>query len=278
MKPDLSIIYVNFNTTELLRESLQSLRDHSSGVSYEVIVVDNASDEPPKLDPNAKLIRSRENLGFGRGNNRGAGEAKGEFLLFLNTDAFISAETKLPEIIKYLRKHPKVGALLPRLVDREGRVQPTQVAHDPSLWRILLDKPIRLFPGRLRRRFGWVSLDFNQPDKAVSVDVAVAAALFVHRDVFKQIGGFDPDFFMFFEDSDLCRRIREAGCSVEFHPEWQITHLWGSSIASNRKRKELYFRSQSVYLAKHSSRLEAVAAQALAWLYVRLRRLKGDAY
>jgi GT2 family glycosyltransferase len=278
MKPDLSVIYVNFNTTDLLRESLQSLRDHSAEVSYEAIVVDNASDEPPELDSSVKLIRSKENLGFGRGNNRGIGEAEGNFLLFLNTDAFISAETKLSEIVEYLRAHPKVGALLPRLVDREGRVQPTQVAHDPSLWRVLLDKPLRLLPSSLRRSFGWVNLDFNLPTEPTAVAVAVAAALFVRRDVFEQIGGFDPGFFMFFEDSDLCRRIRKEGYAVEFHPEWQITHLWGSSISSDRKRKELYFQSQQRYFSKHAGTPTRIMAGALRPLYVMAQRLRGRGY
>ncbi len=286
MKPDLSVVYVNFNTTEVLIRSLESLRRHNGDVSYEAIVVDNGSEESPKgrLPEGTRLLEPGENLGFGKGNNLGAREAQGEILLILNTDAFICERTRVDQIVSFLREHPEVGAILPRLIDEFGWIQAGQVGYDPKLWRIVLDKPFKVLwraePLRalLRPLAALINLDFAIPERATEVEAATAAALFVRRDTFQKIGGFDEDFFMYLEDFDLCRRVRENGQRVEFHPEWEATHLLGQSIANNRHRKRLYFESQYLYFRKHSNFLVASVVRLFQLPYIAVMRLLGKGY
>lgn len=236
----LSVIYVNYNTTELLLESMRSLRRLDGLFTYEVIVVDNAS---AKFDaaavraarPDAKVIVSEENLGFGKGNNLGAKAATGEYLWILNTDTVVPEDHNLGQLVKFLDEHSEYGAALPLLVNAEGSVQPAQTAHFPSPVRVLMRK-----------------VDYAET-KTMDVEVAVAAALFIRRAVYERVGGFSPEFFMFFEDSDLCHKIGAEGLKIRFMAETKMIHLWGQSIRGKRsfsQRKKLYFRSQDIYMRK----------------------------
>jgi GT2 family glycosyltransferase len=278
----LSIVYVNYNTTELLVASLRSLK-RLAGLEYEVLVVDNASKDFDEaavkaVAPAAKIVRSAENLGFGRGNNLGAAEARGEYLWILNTDTLVPEGNGLDKLVRFLDGHREYGAALPLLKDDTGVVQPTQVAYFPTPAKILLNVPVRvaakLLPG-LRRLYARVNLDYA-PVETRDVEVAVAAAIVVRREVYEQVGGFSPEFFMFYEDSDLCRKIWKAGHGIRWMTEATTVHLWGQSIRGKRsfsKRKELYFRSQDIYLRKWHSKTGQVLVKCLRWPLVLRYRL-----
>lgn len=257
----LSIIYVNYNTTDLLRDSLTSLQ--SLPIEHEVIVVDNASKRFDPRDitvqfPDVKVITSSENLGFGRGNNLGVEASSGEYLWILNTDTLLPEDQQLERLIKFMDDNPNYGAALPLLTDEKGVIQPAQVSYFPTPTRTLLNIPVRLAAKVLpvaRSLYGRVNMDYLSPITR-DVEVAVGAALIIRRTAYAQVDGFSPEFFFFYEDSDLCRKLSLAGYKVRWFTEAHMIHLWGASITGMGafvRRKRLYFASQDVYLKKWHS-------------------------
>jgi GT2 family glycosyltransferase len=270
---NLSIIYVNYNTTTLLIDSLESLKYLHSKLSYEVIIVDNASrnfEKEPIITayPKAKIIESNENLGFGRGNNLGAAAASGEYLWILNTDTIVPENNNLTALIDFLDNDTSYAAALPMLTNAAGEIQPAQVSHFPSVGGLIASIPIRLIVKILpmsKRLFAKTNLDYA-PLKTADVEVVVAAALVVRTTVFHQVGGFSSEYFMFYEDSDLCKKIAEAGFKTRHFLDAHITHLWGKSITGNAsfvRRKKLYFASQNIYFKKWSGLFGLVTVKLL---------------
>jgi GT2 family glycosyltransferase len=258
-----SIIYLNWNTTKLTLNSIRSLRNLNGLFDYEVIVADNGSDNFDPADitkefPEAKVVENGENLGFARGNNAGAKVARGEYLWILNTDTLVPADHHLERLVEWLDRHPAYAAAAPRLTNDLNEVQPGQVAYFPTPVNILLNIPARLLAGWIPGLKHWaasVNYDYRRLETG-DVEVVVAAALFVRRSAFEEVGGFSPEFFFFFEDSDLCRKLWQSRHKIRFVAESHMVHLWGKSITGNRsfsRRKELYFKSQDVYLRKWHS-------------------------
>ena len=241
-----SIIIVSYNNQKEIRDCLSSIEKKcqgSLGVDYEVIVVDNLSQDKTREIikrefPEIKLIEPTKNLGFGQGNNRGAREAQGEYLFFLNPDTIMVND--LPRIItNFFQKNPQAGAMGPRQLDEKLTVRPENIAVDPSLPNLIRG----IFP----RKWDW--------DKEQEVDLVCGAALAVQKKVFGQVKGFDSDFFLYMEENDLCLRIREEGHKVFYNPRGKIIHLSGRSIGNDWKRKKLYYKSQNLFYQKHYSPL-----------------------
>lgn len=238
----ISIIYVNYNTDELLRASLTSLKKNFHSTGYEVIVVDNASasfDETAvkKIFPSAQVIKSPENLGFGKANNLAAKQAKGEYLWLLNTDTVIPPDNNLNMVIDFLDTHTSYGAASPQLILGNGKPQSTQVANFPSVTRQIMQK---IAPGS---NFAMHYL----PTSTTDVPCMAAAAIFLRKSAFDAVGGFAPDYFMYFEDTDLWRKFRRAGQKIRFIPAARVTHLESQSIKNRAKSKEIYYASQDIY-------------------------------
>lgn len=245
----LSIIYVNYNTDELLFDSLKSLSELAiKQADYEVIVVDNASrnfasTQLRKLYPRMQILQQSANLGFGGGNNVGVQAAKGEYVWLLNTDTLIPKDNKIDELISFLDDHPEYAAALPLLTDDKKRVQPAQVDDLPTVFDLTIRKPF----DTLRKKATDNSMP---PELSGPVEVAVAAALIVRRADYRLIGGFDSRYFMYYEDTDLCKALKTAGKKIYFARESHIIHLWGGSIKSSAERKQYYYQSQLKYFRK----------------------------
>lgn len=280
---NLSIILVNYNTTGLLVECLGSVRANLQVPEYEIIVVDNASTDfdmeaVTSVAPGARIIRKDRNQGFGAGTNQGVKHARGGYLWLLNSDTLVPPGNRMHRVLDFLDAHLQYAAALPLLTDPQGRAQPGQVAHFPSIPRLIADKPARMIarvlgPPRSSTVFGWVHPDFL-PMESRDVDVAVAAALVIRRSVFEAVGGFDERFFMYFEDSDLCRKLCAAGLAVRFMVEARIIHLWGKSTKTTRRRKALYYAGQDAYFRKWHGPSAAAAVRLLraplaAWYRLR---------
>lgn len=248
----LSIVYVNYNTEDLLIDSLASLKKNlkMKPSEYEVLVVDNASrelnkDRILKVFKGTRIYPLKDNMGFGGGNNVGVSHARGEYVWLLNTDTIIPIDNRMHELIDFLNNNKKYAAASPLLTDRDGNVQPSQVDRFPTLYRLLLIKPMRLLVNRIVRRTEDVLFDQD-----VDVDVAVAAAFVVSRKVYQQVGGFDSRYFMYYEDTDLCRKIYGVGYRIRFIVTSHVIHLWGRSISSSSDRKRYYYESQNKYFYK----------------------------
>ncbi len=198
--------------------------------------------------PWVKLIKSKENLGFGKGNNRGAQEADGEILFFLNPDTILKNNT-VGSIRKFFQEEPRAGAVGPRQLFKSGGNRPENIAEDPSLINLIRN----IFP----RKYDW--------DQRQQVEVVCAAAIAIRKKVFDQAGGFDPEFFMYMEENDLCLRIRKLGKSIYYDPQGEVIHLAGKSTKDVRDIKKMYYQSQDLFYRKHYSKPALYAMKALRW-------------
>ena len=230
MKPELSVIIVSFNTKEVTLACLTSLYQHTTDLDFEVVIVDNGStdgtvDELTKFTKshnNATLIPSSINLGFGNANNLGAKNAAGQYFLFLNSDTVLTANI-LPKCLARARAS-KVGVYSCGLVNIDGTPQ-VSGGRFPNLGRLIAwqffidDLPL------IGRKIGSIHPRFSSP----IVDWVTGAFMLIPAAVFKKIGGFDENIFMYTEEVELCYRIKKLGHPVVLDQSTIITHLGGAS-------------------------------------------------
>ena len=279
--PDLSIIIVNWNTRELLRECLAALTKDEGrktkdeppsslvlGPSSDVIVVDNASAdgsvEMVRRDfPDVRLIVNESNLGFARANNRGIAASRGRYVLLLNSDTVASTDA-LEMLVAFMDAHPEAGVGGPRLLRPDGTAQPYAFGGDPTLSYLLR----RGFNRLLRHRY----LHDWDTDVIQEVDWVSGACLMARRAAIEQAGPLDEAMFMYFEDNEWCLRIRKAGWKVYYDPQAAIVHLGGQSLAKNPAARQAYSESLRYFYRKHYSRAEQLLLAALLPLYRRMIR------
>lgn len=248
-----SVVVVSHNGKSFTLDCVRSLQAQSYGEILEVIVVDNASSDGSveAIRSNCagvRLIALPTNRGFGSANNRGAAEAKGEFLFFLNNDTTMRGDS-ITALATFLRTRPAAAVVGPRLRNPDGTIQ-VSAGDFPGIggeWRSRREQ--RMMRSRnptslalLERRFA----------RAMKVDWVTGAAMMVRRDAFESVGGFDEEFFMYFEDADLCRRLSGAGYQVWHLPDVSITHYGGASGGGALIRSE-YRRGQLRFYEKHCS-------------------------
>lgn len=255
MNPELSIIIVSWNVKQLLRESLLSIQRHLTRVSTEIIVVDNAStDESASMVanefPDVSLIANSANKGFGQANNQGLARAKGNYILFLNDDTQLM-DGGVEQAIEYLKAHPLVGLVGLQLKNLDGSVQ-SSVRHFPKLTDQLMYilKLHLLFPhSRPIQHYLCTNFDYTQP---AQVDQVMGAALLLSSDLAKKLGGFDQRYPNWFEEVDLCQRIKQSGKQVWYLPLAPITHVKGASFSQQRplKLQRMYNYSMRQYFKR----------------------------
>ncbi len=257
---DLSIIIINWNSTQYARQCIRSIYEQTRGLRVEVIVVDNAS---PQGDVDGLkvefaeviLIKSSENLGFARANNRAAAKAKGEFLLFLNPDTKL-VHPALEVMVTALRSRPKAGVLGCKLLNEDLSVQTTCIQTFPTILNQALDADA------LRRRWPTSPLWGTAPlglatSEPVPVEVVSGACMLIRRDVFVQVGGFSEDYFMYAEDVDLCRTTDRAGFRNYFIGSARLIHYGGGSSTPN-SATIMKWRSILHYHEKHHGKTYAL--------------------
>ncbi|MBP6015975.1 MAG: glycosyltransferase family 2 protein [Candidatus Promineofilum sp.] len=264
MSPDLSIIIVNWNVRDLLRNCLHSIDAGRGTLSVEVIVVDSASaDDSVAMVrdefPWVSLIPCAENVGFPRGNNLGLAEALGTYLLLLNPDTVILADV-LPKMVAFLQACPDVGALGPQLLNTDGSIQSSRRRFPTAATGFLESTWLEgLAPGVLRRYY---ALDL--PDDATAdVDWLTGACIMVPRTVYEEIGGLDEGYYMYSEELDWCRRIKAAGRRVVYYPAAQVIHHIGKSSEQAVTARHINFqRAKLRYFRKYHGRVLAGALRA----------------
>jgi GT2 family glycosyltransferase len=251
-----SIVIVNYNGGGVIIDCLASIFQHLDTASVEVIVVDNNSrDRSPDLIeqkfPEVHLLRQSENLGFGAANNIGAHHAQGTYLFLLNSDTLIQSNI-LPALMSKLDSAPDIGIVGPRLLNPDGSFQ-LSAAYEIGLWgewRTLQE--VRKYRQPARRPALAQQYGADQ-----DVDIIVGAAMLMRRSHFFAIGGFDEHFFMYFEESDLCQRFRDAGYRLLYTPAVSLIHIGGFSVAQVAgKMAAEYRRSQRYYYQKHRPQWE----------------------
>lgn len=243
---EVSIIYVNYKTAGLILDSIRSVKEKTQGLAYEIIVVDNSSgDNSLELIkatfPEVICIQSAENLGFGRANNLGIEKAQGDCILFLNPDTVLRNDA-IRILYGFLIENPLAGACGGNLYDENGQPATSFSRKYPSfIWELLAILYIPPICVSHRR-----SLFFNKEGYPIEVASITGADLMIRRSVLSSVGGFDPDFFMNYEETELCNRIKRSGLKIYSVPSAQITHLEGR--ASYIKQSRLYFLYEGQYI------------------------------
>jgi N-acetylglucosaminyl-diphospho-decaprenol L-rhamnosyltransferase len=254
---NLSIVIVSWNVKALLERCLSSLAECSkrNGLWCEIIVVDNAStDGSPEMVqqrfPEVKLIASESNVGFAGANNVGVGHSSGRYILLLNPDTEVIGDA-LTTMTTYMDSHPDVGALGPKLLFPDGRVQPSR-RRFPTLGTAFLESTVlqQWFP-RNRVLSDYYILD-RSDDEEQDVDWVVGACLLMRRQAWEQVGPLDERLFMYSEELDWCRRLKAAGWRVMYIPSATVVHYEGKSSSQVVPARHTYFQSSKVfYFRKH---------------------------
>lgn len=256
---DLSIVIVNWNTKDLLRDCLRSVKAGIDGLNVEVLVVDNASqDESAEMVRHdfswVTLIETEHNLGFAGGNNVALRRATGRYVLLLNTDTLLHGAV-LDEAVAWLDRHLDVGVMGPRVLNTDGSVQASCSAF-PSL-RHLAMQTLGL------TKFGrWDSYRMTGWDRKSErhVEVISGAAMFVRRAALREVGLLDEAFFFYGEETDWCRRFKRAGWALVFAPIEAITHFGnGSAHKLNHRRDVLMTQGTTRLHLKHGGVLAGIA-------------------
>lgn len=251
----LSFVIVNYRSEEYLEKCLDSLHKSDIPCEYEAIVVHNDEIKAPQIrHEKVKVLDCKQNLGYARANNFGARHATGEIMCFLNPDTLIAADSKTWQQMLETFKDEKIAAIGPKLlIDIEKQTaQPWSAGKKITPLSIILNNI-----GIISSKRVWES---KTPIKAAWVS---GASLFVRRPLFEQLSGFDENFFMYFEDVDLCKRILQLEKKVLYYPKLAVFHHGGKSSSSNQLQKQQYYQSQDYYLRKHFGNL---AAFFMRWL------------
>lgn len=230
---DLSIVIVSWNVKKLLEECLESIWKNQENLTLEVFVSDNASSdgtaEMVKTKfPQVKYIQNEGNIGFPKANNRALRYAQGKYFLFLNPDTIV-APNALPEMVKFMEEHPKCGALGPKLLNPDETLQPSCRSF-PTLETQLyttffLDV---LFPKS--KIFGKYLMSYWNHDEIKEVDQPMGSALLVRRNALDKVCCFDENIFIWYDEVDLCYRIKKADWKIYFTPKAKIFHYGGQSF------------------------------------------------
>lgn len=268
-----SVIIVNWNTREMVLSLLESLSTAatSPGLELELIVVDNNSSDGSVEAirdefPAVKLVAQSENRGFAGGVNPGVEEATQPFVLLLNSDAQTSGSS-IREAALYMARCPEVGILGPQILSTERKPQ-SSAWRDPSLAWLALSA-LGLSKLKVLNFERYHEKPFTQ---AAQVDCVSGCAIMIRRDLLDELGGFDEDYFMYFEETDFCVRARRLGKQVHHAPVGEFLHEEGGTSKRVRFRTFLEFRrSQILFHRKHGGLASAIAARGLLALGSALR-------
>jgi GT2 family glycosyltransferase len=250
---ELSIIIVNWNTEALLQRCLESIYKYTENIDYEVIVVDNGScDNSVKMVqerfPQVILIENNENYGFSRANNIAFKRSSGSSVLFLNSDTEL-IDNSVKILHDFLNSDSKIGVCGGRLLYPDHREQ-LSYGYFSNFRRAVWNTICGVFKiSRWKKPIGVVAENTIYP---FQVDYVVGANLMIKRSVLNIVGLFDENFFAYFEDTDLCFRIKEANFQVWFTPKSKIIHVFGGSFGQfNEKKFKIFTKSQFMYYKKH---------------------------
>jgi GT2 family glycosyltransferase len=254
---EISFIIVNYRSESFLKNCLASIRQQAAPLSCEIVIVNNDAVSLEQLadDYQAKLIRSKANVGFARACNLGAQSATGEILFFLNPDTELLT-SNINELIQALRD-TGIGIVAPLLTTPNGSLQPWSQGGEITPWKTIVNN--------LR------GTKNNQPQTIKpfgATDWVSGAALAISKKTFFECGVFDEKFFMYFEDVDLCRRVRDMDKKILILSQIEVLHHGGKSIENITKQKEQYYASQDYYFKKHFGILSAFIAKLLRNIFL----------
>lgn len=239
---DISIVIVNYKNKGKVINCIESIKGSDlANISYEIIVVDNNSGDDIIVDVQKRFkdisfIQSNENLGMGGGNNLGIEQAEGDNILILNPDTLVKKDS-IKKMYEFLKKNDEVGIVGPKLIYPDGRLQNSCFRE----WKLLTPFYRRTFLGKINKKHvdRFLMKDKIPPTPfykggGIKVDWIMGSCLLIKGSVLKKVGLFDERFFMYFEDTDLCRRVRQVGKKVVYLPDAIVVHDHGRASAKKR--------------------------------------------
>jgi GT2 family glycosyltransferase len=247
---DLSIIIVSWNTKEFLLPCVRSVLENEQGISREVIVVDNGSQDGSGNEvkvkfPYISLVENQKNVGFAKAVNQGLQKASGRYILLLNPDTQMKGGT-IGRLVLFMDSHPDTGVAGAQLLNSDGSKQ-NSIANFPSLATELFNK--RLLRWLFPNRFPGKERHYPEP---VEVDSVIGACMMVRRETLNQVGSLDEDYFLFLEETDWCYRMKKAGWKIYHVPQAEVFHFQGKSAETDKNRSKVeYFRSRYHFFKKN---------------------------
>lgn len=287
----LSIIIVSFNTKEITKKCLLSLKKNfiRYPLDYEIIVADNNSQDESvqmlldleKQWNNLHIILSKKNLGFGKANNFGVEKSKGRYILYLNSDVIV-ADIDFRDLIKLMEMQKDIGALTVKVVLPTGEIDPASHRGFPTLWRSFtyfsgLEKFSRNIP-ILNKLFGGYHLVDLNLNEIHEIDVLTGAFLFTKREIVDKFGGFDKNYFAYGEDIEMAFQIKKMGYKIIYYPLWKVLHLKSASgLKKNdtkiRGKTSFYFYdSMKIFYQKHYAKDHNWLINQLVYLLISIKR------
>lgn len=253
---DLSVITVTWNSERFIGDQIRSVTNACEKISCEEIVIDNASEDGTvrlieERFPGVRLIKNSENLGFARANNKGVAEATGEFLLFLNPDMRCMPDS-LDAMVAWMKAHPKVGIAGCKLTDDAGTLlEHAKPRRFPTLFDefAIIFKLPHFFPHIIDHH---LMRDFDA-SKDQEVDTVRGAFMLMRKDMIEKLGfAFDPRYFIWFEDVDICREAKRLGYTVMYTPVISAVDYIGQSFKKRRTswKQQHFFKSMAQYFEK----------------------------
>jgi len=253
--PLLSIIIITWNSEEFIEKCLKSIFDSKGSIDLEVIVVDNASQDTTtkiieRFKPEVRLISNQQNLGYAKANNQGIEVSKGDYVLLLNPDVELK-ENCLKLMLDFLENHKDIDGLAPQLLNPDGSIQPS-CREFPDFSILLWEFSGLSFLFSKNRISGRWRMGYFDFQSSREVDQPMGSCLLLRRKVFQEIGVFDEQFSIFFNDVDLCYRIKKSGGKLYFLPEAKALHYKGGSTRQAKPQMILsahlsFFRFLSKY-------------------------------
>ena len=281
----ISAVLVNYNAGQELARALSSIAIELAGQEWEAVVVDNASSDGSAevvgdFAPHVRLVRNDQNVGFARGVNQGLAATSGPLVLLMNPDCRLGAGA-VTILAHELASADSYAVAGPRILNPDGTVQGS-ARGDPDMFTGLFGRTTvlrRLLPDLAVARRNVVSSDAGRKEKSsVAVDWLSGACLLVRREALNSVNGFDERYFLYWEDADLCRRLRGTGAEIRYVPAATATHRVGQSSRSVRAASvRAFHESAYLYYATHVAStsspkrwLAKVLLSVRCWLYLRL--------
>jgi GT2 family glycosyltransferase len=251
-----SIVIVNYNTTDDIKKCIESIKACTITIGYEIIVADNCShDRSIEKIKNEftgiKLFLLDKNYGFGAGCNYGASKSKGKYFLFLNPDTIIENDT-IDKMFYFLENNKNIGVCSVLMENKSDNI-PYFYNSFPDLTWEFMEMTGFLHNKRIRKLYN--DANENHSSESMEIDWAIGACLMIRREVFDLVKGFDEQFFLYYEDTDLQRRIRNEGYKVMLLNKLKIKHEGKSSIEENETGENTYYLNMHIskmkYYIKH---------------------------
>jgi GT2 family glycosyltransferase len=268
---DVSVLIVSFNTREMTLAAISSVVRETRDVAYEIIVVDNAStdgsaDAIAAHPAQPKLIRLHENIGFGRGNNVAAEHATGRYVLLLNPDTLVT-DRAIDRLAEFARANPRALIWGGRTLFADGSLNPASCWQRITPWNLVMriSGLAALFPQSAL--FNPESFGDWPRDTVREVDIVSGCFLMIPRAVWLALGGFDPVFFMYGEEADLCLRAQRIGARPIVTPEATIIHYGGASEKTRAGKMTKLLAAKSTLIARHWPRGTVALGQSLLMLW-----------